>query len=82
MEYKTSIQVGIDQAEPLITKFYRPNRWSDAQIQEEHDFCFELADADISVVAPLKNSEGESLLNFDKFRFTLFPRRGGRLPVP
>ena len=73
-------QVGIDQADPLITKFYRPNRWSDAQIQEEHDFCFELADADISVIAPLKNSEGDSLLIFDQFRFTLFPRRGGRAP--
>ena len=34
-------QVGIDQQEPVIAKFYRPGRWSDAQIQEEHDFCFE-----------------------------------------
>ncbi len=37
-------QVGIDDAPPLIAKFYRPNRWSEQQIQEEHNFCFELVD--------------------------------------
>ena len=73
-------QVGIDQQEPVIAKFYRPGRWSDAQIQEEHDFCFELVEQDVSVVAPLKDDSGKSLFEFEGFRFSLFPRRGGRAP--
>ncbi len=46
-------QVGIEDDTPLIAKFYRPQRWSEAQILEEHSFSLELQDADISVVAPL-----------------------------
>ena len=52
-------QVGIDEGQPLIAKFYRPDRWSEAQIQEEHDFCFELVEHELPIVAPLKNSAGE-----------------------
>jgi len=73
-------QVGLEEADPVIAKFYRPDRWSRAQIQEEHDFSHELADADISVVAPLKNQDGETLHQFDGFLFALFPRRGGYPP--
>ncbi|MGD9255788.1 MAG: phosphotransferase, partial [Chromatiales bacterium] len=43
-------QVGIEDQEPLIAKFYRPGRWSDDQIIEEHHFCFELADQELPVV--------------------------------
>ncbi|MDA8663597.1 phosphotransferase, partial [Porticoccaceae bacterium] len=35
-------QVGIEGQAPIIAKFYRPDRWSDAQILEEHEFCFQL----------------------------------------
>ncbi len=73
-------QVGIEDDEPLIAKFYRPERWSDEQIQEEHDFSFELLEAEISVVAPLKNEDGVSLHRHEGFRFALFPRRGGYPP--
>lgn len=73
-------QVGIEGAEPLIAKFYRPQRWSDEQILEEHRFCFELAEQELPVVAPLTNAEGESLFRFNEYRFSLFPRRGGRAP--
>lgn len=51
-------QVGIEDETPLIAKFYRPERWTRAQIIEEHQFSLELQDADISVVAPLVNSNG------------------------
>src|SRR5690554_5621155 len=67
-------QVGIEGAEPLIAKFYRPQRWSDEQILEEHRFCFELAEQELPVVAPLTNAEGESLFRFNEYRFSLFPR--------
>lgn len=73
-------QIGIEDAEPIIAKFYRPERWSVAQILEEHQFSFELAEHELPVVAPLKNSQGESLFEFGGFRFTLFPRQGGHAP--
>ncbi len=73
-------QVGIEEGLPLIAKFYRPGRWSDEQIAEEHRFCFELADHDLPVVAPLRNAAGESLFQHGGFRFALYPRQGGHAP--
>lgn len=63
--------------EKFVVKFYRPQRWSTKQLQEEHDFAFELAAADIPVVAPL-TIDGQSLLQFGGYSFALFPSRGGR----
>jgi len=73
-------QVGIEEGQPLIAKFYRPGRWSDEQIVEEHRFCFELAEHELSVVAPLQNEAGESLFHYQGFRFALYPRQGGHAP--
>ncbi len=73
-------QVGIEDDVPLIAKFYRPERWSDAQILEEHRFSLELEDAEISVVAPMVDAEGKTLHEFEGFRFALFKRRGGHSP--
>lgn len=70
-------QIGIEDTEPLIAKFYRPGRWSDEQIQEEHDFCFELNENDLPVVPPLV-IQGKSLHCFEGYRLSLFLRRGGR----
>ncbi|HHI77163.1 MAG TPA: serine/threonine protein kinase [Gammaproteobacteria bacterium] len=74
-------QVGIEDAEPVVAKFYRPGRWSDQAILEEHAFSTELAAAEIPVVAPLAFG-GRTLLEHAGFRFALFPRRGGRAPEP
>ena len=73
-------QVGIEDSTPLIAKFYRPERWSEAQILEEHRFSLELQDAEISVVAPMVNDQGASLHTFEGFQFALFLRRGGYPP--
>ena len=77
-------QIGIEDAEPLIAKFYRPDRWSNEQIKEEHAFCFELAEHEIPVVTPLLQESDKqahnSLFEAEEFRFTLFPRKGGRAP--
>ena len=73
-------QIGIEDEAPLIGKFYRPGRWSDEQIIEEHDFTLELAEGDISAVPPIKLVTGRTLEHFDTFRFALYPRRGGRAP--
>ncbi|MBL6689871.1 MAG: serine/threonine protein kinase [Pseudomonadales bacterium] len=73
-------QVGIEEDDPLIAKIYRPNRWTPDQIQEEHDFTLELAEHDLSVVAPLKIS-GKTRFQYNGFEIALFPRRGGRAPA-
>jgi Ser/Thr protein kinase RdoA (MazF antagonist) len=72
-------QVGIEDATPVIAKFYRPGRWSDAAIIEEHTFSQELVEAELPVVAPLA-FDGRTLLHHDGFRYALAPRRGGRAP--
>jgi Ser/Thr protein kinase RdoA (MazF antagonist) len=70
-------QVGIEEAPPLIAKFYRPGRWSNEAILEEHQFATELASHEIPVIAPLQVSE-QTLHTYQDFRFALFPRQGGR----
>ena len=73
-------QVGIDTDAPLVAKFYRPGRWSDAQIMEEHAFVRELAEVhEIPAVAPLA-LHGRTLHEHAHYRFALYPRRGGRAP--
>jgi Ser/Thr protein kinase RdoA (MazF antagonist) len=72
-------QVGIDDSQPVVAKFYRPARWTDAQILEEHTFAQELAEAEIPVVAP-SSFANKTLHAFGGYGFALFPRRGGRAP--
>src|SRR5512135_2893822 len=72
-------QVGMDEGAPLVAKFYRPGRWSDAAILEEHAFVQELAEREIPVVAALEVA-GRTLHHSGGFRFALFPRHGGRAP--
>ncbi len=75
-------QVGIEDAEPVIAKFYRPGRWSDEQILEEHAFTAELAALEIPAVPPLADEDGVTLHRHGGLRFALYPRRGGRAPDP
>jgi Ser/Thr protein kinase RdoA (MazF antagonist) len=72
-------QIGIDEGEPVVAKFYRPGRWSDAAIGEEHAFALELAAQEIPVVAPIVQN-GASLHTHRGYRYAVFPRRGGRWP--
>lgn len=71
-------QVGIEEAQPLIAKFYRPLRWSNEAILEEHQFALELAEHEIPVVAPWCSSDQKTLHEYHGHRFALFPRWGGR----
>jgi Ser/Thr protein kinase RdoA (MazF antagonist) len=72
-------QVGVEDGPPLVAKFYRPQRWSDAAILEEHAFVADLAAREIPAV-PARAFEGRTLHAFEGFRFSLFERRGGRAP--
>lgn len=72
-------QIGMEEGPPLVAKFYRPERWSNAAILEEHAYTAELAEREIPVVPPLV-LEGATLHEFGGFRFALFARRAGRAP--
>ena len=72
-------QLGMEEGPPLIAKFYRPERWSDAAILEEHAFALELAAAEIPIVPPLFRG-ARTLFEHEDFRFAIFERRGGRWP--
>jgi Ser/Thr protein kinase RdoA (MazF antagonist) len=72
-------QIWLEEEEPpaaasVVAKFYRPGRWSEAQIDEEHAFARELAEREIPVVAPSHTGR------FADFTFAVYPRRGGRTP--
>jgi Ser/Thr protein kinase RdoA (MazF antagonist) len=73
-------QVGLEGADPVVVKFYRPGRWDRETILEEHAFARELAGHEIPVVAPLLDAEGRTLLEHEGFLYALFPRRGGHWP--
>lgn len=73
-------QVGIEDAKPVIAKFYRPHRWSDQTIIEEHQFAQELAEHEIPVVAPWQDQSQQTLHHYEGFRYAVFPRQGGHWP--
>lgn len=72
-------QVGMEEDVPVVAKFYRPGRWSNEQIEEEHDFSLELAAAEIPLIAPTCIA-GKTLHHHQGFRFALFKRQGGHAP--
>ena len=72
-------QVGIEDAEPVIVKFYRPERWTRKQVLEEHAFALELVENGLSVVAPMEIG-GQTLNEAEGFLIAAFPRQGGHAP--
>lgn len=77
--YQAFLDSPQDGMNAVVVKFYRPQRWSDAAIGEEHAFVVELAESELPVVAPLV-LHGRTLHCHGDFRFAVFPRRGGRAP--
>jgi Ser/Thr protein kinase RdoA (MazF antagonist) len=72
-------QVWMEDGPPVVTKFYRPGRWSTDAILEEHAFTAELSEREIPAVVPM-SVEGRTLHEHQGYRFAVFPRRGGRAP--
>lgn len=72
-------QFGIEDGPMRVVKFYRPHRWSDSAIGEEHAFVQELAEREIPVAAPLL-LQGRTLSHYEDLRFAVFERLGGRAP--
>ncbi|MGE0098139.1 MAG: serine/threonine protein kinase [Hydrogenophaga sp.] len=77
--YQVHLETPVNGHEQVVVKFYRPDRWSDAQIAEEHTFAEELVAAEIPAVPPLR-LHGQTLHHFGGFAFSVSPRRGGRRP--
>ena len=73
-------QIWLDDESIIVAKFYRPQRWSNGEILEEHAFVHELAEREIPVVAPLPYGNGNTLHEFQNFRFSIYPKQGGRPP--
>ncbi len=73
-------QVGVEESGPVVVKFYRPGRWTDASILEEHQFTLQLAAAEIPVIAPIEDESGNTLHFVGPYRFSISPCRGGRAP--
>ena len=72
-------QLHLEDGPAVVAKFYRPQRWSEAQILEEHAFSKELMDAEIPVIGPMQLN-GKTLNHFGGFAFSVSPSRGGRPP--
>ena len=72
-------QIGIEDSDPIVAKFYRPGRWSDDAILEEHRFTWELADHELPVVEPIE-IDGKTLHFSGPFRVAVYECRGGRAP--
>ena len=77
--YRVQLDEPVQDQEAVVVKFYRPGRWSAAQIQEEHDFAWDLQTQEVPVVAPLL-LQGRTLHHFAGFDFSVSPMRGGRTP--
>ena len=73
-------QVGLEDGGFVVAKFYRPGRWSDEAILEEHIFSQELVENEIPVIAPQVSENGSTLFHHGPFRLAVFERRGGRPP--
>ncbi len=73
-------QIWLENEDPVVAKFYRPGRWSDAAILEEHQFTLALVEQEIPVIPPSQDSHGDTLHKHGPHRFALYPCRGGRTP--
>lgn len=73
-------QIGAEDGRPVVAKFYRPDRWSDEAILEEHAFSLECSEQEIPVIAPLQDLSGRTLAAHAGFRYAVYPSVGGYWP--
>jgi Ser/Thr protein kinase RdoA (MazF antagonist) len=73
-------RIGVEDGPAVVAKFYRPGRWSDAAIQEEHDYAHELGALEIPVAVPLRDTDGQTLAHHHGYRVALFPMLAGEWP--
>ena len=66
-----------EDRERYVVKFYRPERWNQQQLQEEHHLTQHLVANDVPLIAPL-SFQGDSLHYIDGFYYAVWPYRAGR----
>jgi Ser/Thr protein kinase RdoA (MazF antagonist) len=71
-------ELALADGSAIIAKFYRPGRWSEAALRDEHDFLLELTDLEIPVISPLPLENGQTLGVSGELHFAIFPKKGGR----
>jgi Ser/Thr protein kinase RdoA (MazF antagonist) len=72
--------IGLEDGSHMVAKFYRPGRWSYGQILEEHEFLFDLRDAEIPVLYPVLFPDGKSINTISNIHYAIWPLTGGREP--
>jgi Ser/Thr protein kinase RdoA (MazF antagonist) len=75
-----SIRIEEPQGTQIIVKFYRPHRWSEAAIHEEHGFLEDCLNSGVNVIAPLKQANGSTLSSHGGLFCAIFPKARGRMP--
>ncbi len=75
-----SVKTEASDLNQIIVKFYRPGRWSEAAIREEHEFLDELSQAGVAVVPPLRQKNGDTVSMQHGLWFAAFPKFRGRMP--
>lgn len=75
-----SVRTEDPEQSQIIVKFYRPGRWPESALREEHRFLEELKSQGVAVVAPLTQKNGETLSKQHGLWFTAFPKARGRMP--
>ncbi|MEL6184906.1 MAG: phosphotransferase, partial [Myxococcota bacterium] len=70
----------LEDGSHIVTKFYRPGRWSETAIREEHAFLSDLREAEIPVCAPLAFADGQTVHTVEGIHYAVWPRTGGRSP--
>jgi Ser/Thr protein kinase RdoA (MazF antagonist) len=88
--YDVELEVDVESGSPArhpsenhrVVKFYRPGRWNEAQILEEHQFLADLVADEIPAIAPLSFPDGKTLHQMKEsgIWYTVFPKVGGRAP--
>jgi len=68
----------LDDGSHIVVKFYRPGRWTERQINEEHEFLFDLESQEIPVCVPNRFMDGTTLKKIDNIFYAVWPRTGGR----
>ena len=72
-------EIETDDGERLVAKFYRPERWSESALREEHEFIHDCTENDIPVVSPMRLSDGDTLGRSNGYFFAIFPKKSGRM---
>ena len=74
------VELADDERTRVVSKFYRPSRWTEGQIREEHAFMADLVDAEIPICPVRAFPDGDTLKRIEGIYYCIYDRFGGRAP--